>query len=69
MSGIIEQTKGKLKEATGDLTDNDTLKVEGEAQSNKGAEERKATEAQAKAKAHEKKADMHEATQEAAESL
>lgn len=69
MSGTMEQTKGKLKEAAGDLTDNETLKVEGEAQAGKGAEERKATEAQARAKAHEKKADMHEQVQEAADSL
>ena len=39
--GVMEQTKGKLKEAAGDLTDNDALKTEGSAQADKGAEERK----------------------------
>ena len=59
--------KGKVKQAAGDLTDNETLKAEGAAQAGKGAEERKATETQAKAQAHEKKAEMHAQKQEAAE--
>jgi len=63
----MEEAKGKVKEAAGDLTDNKTLKVEGEAQASKGAEERKETQARAEAKMHEKKADMHEAEQKAAE--
>ena len=65
--GIGEELKGKVKQAAGDLTDNEALKTEGEAQSSKGAEERKETEARAEAQAHEKKAAMHEAKQEAAE--
>ena len=65
--GVLEEAKGKVKQAAGDLTGNDALKVEGDAQADKCAEERKATEAQAKAQAHEKKADMHEAKQEAME--
>jgi uncharacterized protein YjbJ (UPF0337 family) len=67
--GVMEEAKGKVKQAAGDLTGNDTLKVEGEAQADKGAEERKATEAQAKAQMHEKKAEMHETEQEIAESV
>ena len=55
--GVAEELKGKAKQAVGDLTDNEALKTEGEAQSAKGAEERKETEANAKAQAHEKKAD------------
>ena len=65
--GLFEEAKGKVKEAAGDLTDNKSLKVEGEAQASKGAEERKETQARAEAKMHEKKADMHEAEQKAAE--
>ena len=65
--GLLEEAKGKVKEAAGDITDNDSLKVEGEAQASKGAEERKETQARAAAQAHEKKAEMHEAKQEAAE--
>ena len=65
--GVFEEAKGKVKEAAGDLTGNDSLKAEGEAQAAKGAEERKATEARAEAKAHEAKAEAHEGTQKIAE--
>ena len=65
--GVFEEAKGKVKEAAGDLTDNKSLKVEGEAQASKGAEERKETEARAEAQMHEKKAEMHEQEQKAAE--
>lgn len=58
--GVFEQTKGKIKEAVGDLTDNDTLRREGEAQQEKGEEERRADVHAAKAKVHEKKADAAE---------
>jgi len=64
---FVEQAKGKVKEAVGDVTDNDALKAEGEAQVDKGYEESKETEAKAKAKAHEKKAEMHEQKQKLAE--
>ena len=64
---VFEQTKGKIKQAAGDLTDNETLKAEGEAQAKKGAEETKETKARAEAKMHEKKADMYDAKQEAME--
>ena len=65
--GVMEELKGKGKQVVGDITDNDALKTEGEAQVDKGAEERKETEARAKAQAHEKKADMHEQKQKLAE--
>ena len=65
--GLLEEAKGKVKEAAGDATDNSSLKAEGEAQASKGAEERKETEARVEAQAHEKKAEMHEAEQKAAE--
>jgi uncharacterized protein YjbJ (UPF0337 family) len=65
--GVAEEFKGKAKQAVGDLTDNDALKAEGEAQSEKGAEERKETEARAEAQAHEKKAEMAEKKQQIAE--
>lgn len=65
--GLMEEAKGKVKQAAGDLTDNDALKTEGEAQADKGAEERKETQARAEAKAHEAKADLHEKQQEAAQ--
>jgi uncharacterized protein YjbJ (UPF0337 family) len=59
--GVLEEAKGKLKQAVGDLTDNDALRIEGEAQAEKGDEERKATESQAKAKAHETRAGLADA--------
>jgi uncharacterized protein YjbJ (UPF0337 family) len=65
--GVFEEAKGKLKQAAGDLTDNSALKTEGEAQADKGAEERKQTQAQASAKAHEEKAEMAEQKQKVAE--
>ena len=65
--GVFEEAKGKVKEAAGDLTDNETLKAEGEAQASKGAEERKETQARAEAQLHEKKAEVHEQQQKAAE--
>jgi uncharacterized protein YjbJ (UPF0337 family) len=66
--GVLEEAKGKVKQAAGDLTDNEALKAEGEAQADKGAEERKATEARAAAQAHEKAADLQEQKQKLAES-
>lgn len=66
--GVFEEAKGKVKQAAGDITNNPDLQREGEAQASKGAEEREATEARAKAKAHEAKAKSHEVEQEAAES-
>jgi len=58
--GVFEEAKGKVKEAAGDLAGNEELKDEGQAQQDKGAEERQADEHAAKAKAHEKKADLAE---------
>ena len=65
--GSFEEAKGKVKQAAGDLTDNDALQEEGRAQASKGAEERKATEAKAEAKAHEAQAEGQEAKQKIAE--
>jgi uncharacterized protein YjbJ (UPF0337 family) len=67
MMGVFEEAKGKVKEAVGDLTDNEALRTEGEAQKDKGAEERKETEARAAAKAHEAEAEMADRKQQAAE--
>lgn len=67
MMGVFEEVKGKVKQAVGDLTDDEALRTEGEAQADKGAAERKETEARAAAKAHEAKAGMAERKQDAAE--
>jgi uncharacterized protein YjbJ (UPF0337 family) len=65
--GVVEEAKGRVKQAVADVTDNSHLKAEGEAQAEKGAEERKQTEAQAKAKTHEEKAEYYEQKQDALE--
>lgn len=65
--GLMEEAKGKVKEAAGSVTDNAALEREGEAQASKGAEERKETQAKAAAQAHEKKAELYEQQQKAAE--
>ena len=66
--GVFEQAKGKVKEAAGEAVGNPDLKREGEAQAAKGAEQRKETQAQAEAQLHEKKAELYEKEQKAAES-
>jgi uncharacterized protein YjbJ (UPF0337 family) len=65
--GTFEEAKGKVKQAAGDLADNEELQAEGRAQASKGAEEREATQARAEAKAHEAKAEGQEAKQKLAE--
>ncbi len=66
--GALEELKGKVKEAAGDLTDNDELAAEGEAQKEKGKAEREAEQERAKAKGlHEVKAREKQAEQELAE--
>lgn len=66
--GVLEQLKGKAKQVLGDVTDDDVVKLEGEAQAAKGAEERKEAAARAKAKAHEAKSEMAERKQKVVES-
>ena len=65
--GVFEEAKGKVKEAVGDVTNNPDLQREGQAQEDKGRNEREATQARAEAKAHEGKAKAHEVEQQAAE--
>ena len=48
---VFEQAKGKVKEAVGDVTDNDSLKKEGEAQAH-----------EKKAELHEEKQKLAEET-------
>jgi uncharacterized protein YjbJ (UPF0337 family) len=65
--GILEEGKGKIKQAVGDLTDNDDLKREGKAQRARGEAEREATKERASAKVHETKAKAYEAEERAAQ--
>jgi uncharacterized protein YjbJ (UPF0337 family) len=64
--GATETIKGKAKEVVGDITDNDALKREGEAQQQKGRADLNADKHEAKAKAHEVEAKEKEMEQRAA---
>jgi uncharacterized protein YjbJ (UPF0337 family) len=65
--GVFEEAKGKVKSAVGDVADKPELQAEGEAQAEKGAEQRQETKERAAAEAHEAKADLYEQKQRAAE--
>lgn len=65
-SGIGASIKGKVKEAVGDLTDNEALQQEGKAQKDKGKAETNADAARTKAKAYEAKAKEKELEERAA---
>ncbi len=65
--GIGESIKGKVKEQVGDVTNNDELEAEGQAQDEKGQEEARATKAKTEAKAHEGKAESLEQEQKSLE--
>lgn len=63
----FEETKGKLKQAAGDLTDNDALRQEGQAQERKSEAEDDAAAARAEARSAETAAAGHELDEEAAQ--
>jgi uncharacterized protein YjbJ (UPF0337 family) len=64
--GAFEEAKGKVKSSVGRVTDDPGLQAEGEAQAEKGAEQRRETQARAEAEMHEKKADLYEQKEQAA---
>ncbi len=66
--GATETIKGKGKQVFGDITDNDALKSEGEAQQQKGRADVNAEKHEAKAKAHEAEAKQAELKERAAKS-
>lgn len=65
--GAIEEAKGKLKQAAGDLTDNADLHKEGAAQEAKGEHEEAEDAARAEASEHAKAAEAYEQEQRTAE--
>jgi uncharacterized protein YjbJ (UPF0337 family) len=67
--GAVEQGKGKVKEAVGDVVGNPGLKEEGRAQKEKGQAESKAEHEKAKAKAHEAQAKEKEMEQRVARNM
>jgi uncharacterized protein YjbJ (UPF0337 family) len=63
--GVVEDVKGKLKEAAGTLTGNDRLADEGAAQQDKAEAERDVARKEAEAEKARAEADAHEAEQRA----
>jgi uncharacterized protein YjbJ (UPF0337 family) len=69
IEGMVEEVKGKTKEAAGAIVGDDTLKREGEAQQDKAdaqrdvaAKEAEAEKARAAARAHEARQKSHQAS-------
>jgi len=65
VSGVVEDVKGKAKEAAGALTDNDKLEREGEAQQSKAEAERRVAKKEGEAEAARAEAGAQEAQQKA----
>ncbi len=63
--GVVEDIKGKAKEAAGAITDDEQLKREGRAQQDKAAAEREVAVREAEAEKARAKARGHEAEQRA----
>jgi uncharacterized protein YjbJ (UPF0337 family) len=58
--GVLEEAKGKAKEAVGGVSGSNDLRDEGQAQQRKAGEEDKAEQARLEAEKHESKAEGHE---------
>jgi uncharacterized protein YjbJ (UPF0337 family) len=67
IKGVVEDVKGKAKEAAGTLTDNERLKEEGAAQQDKADAERDVAKREAQAEAARAEAKEKEAEQRAAQ--
>ena len=65
--GAFEETKGKLKQAAGDITENPELQREGAAQQDKAEAAQDAQQARAEARAKEAAADEKEVEQAVAQ--
>ena len=65
VEGVVEDVKGRAKEAVGSLVGNDDLKDEGQAQQDKAEAQREAAEAQTEARKADAKAEGSEARQKA----
>jgi uncharacterized protein YjbJ (UPF0337 family) len=61
--GVVEDVKGKAKEAAGAMTDDDDLREEGRAQQDKAASRREAAQKEAEAEKARAMARAHEAEQ------
>jgi uncharacterized protein YjbJ (UPF0337 family) len=65
VKGVVEDVKGKAKEAIGSVTGNKDMEREGEAQQDKAAAKREVAEKEAEADKARAKAEAHEAEQRA----
>ena len=65
--GVVEDVKGKAKEAVGAVTGNDDLEREGEAQQDKADAQRDVAAKEAQAEKARAEAEAHEAEQRAAQ--
>lgn len=63
--GVVEDVKGKAKEAFGSVTGNEDMRREGEAQQSKAAAERDVARKEGEAEKARAEAEMHEAEQRA----
>lgn len=63
--GVIEDVKGKAKEVAGEVTNNERLENEGQAQQKKAAAERDVARNEAEAEKARAQAEIHEAEQRA----
>jgi uncharacterized protein YjbJ (UPF0337 family) len=65
IKGVVEDVKGKAKEAAGTLTDNDSLRREGKAQQDKAEAQREVAQKEAAAEKARAKATAAEARERA----
>jgi uncharacterized protein YjbJ (UPF0337 family) len=65
VKGVVEDAKGKVKEATGTLTGNDSLQREGKAQQDKAESQREVASKEAAAEKARAKASADEARERA----
>jgi uncharacterized protein YjbJ (UPF0337 family) len=65
VKGVVEDVKGKAKQAVGAVTGNDDLEAEGEAQQRKADAQRDVAEKEAEAEKARATAEAHEAEQRA----
>lgn len=65
--GVMEEAKGRVKQAAADLTDDSKLKAEGQAQENKANEERRSEQLRDEAKEHKANAEQYDEEQRMAE--
>ena len=61
VKGVVEEVKGRFKEAVGAVTGDDSKVREGEAQQDKAAAQREVAEKEAAAERARSEADVHEA--------